>query len=50
MIVAQAVKKYSVFIESEDSLPCSQEPVTDSYADPDESSAYRPTPSLEDPF
>jgi hypothetical protein len=34
---AQLVKKFSAFMELEDSSPCSQEPATGPYPQPDES-------------
>jgi hypothetical protein len=33
-------EKPSLFLEPEGSLPCSQEPTTGSYSEPDESSAH----------
>jgi hypothetical protein len=33
-------------MKSEDSLPCSQEPSTGPYPEPEESSSYHPIPSL----
>jgi hypothetical protein len=37
-------------MENESSLPCSQEPSTDPYPEPDESSPYRPTLPMKDVF
>jgi len=37
-------------MEPEDSLMCSQEPATDLYSEPDESSPHLPTQLPQDPF
>jgi hypothetical protein len=38
------------FMDSKGLLPCSQEPSTGSYPEPDQSSSYHSILSLEDPF
>jgi hypothetical protein len=37
-------------MQPEGLLPCSQEPYTDNYPEPDESSPYHPILALRDPF
>jgi hypothetical protein len=44
--VAQLLKNFTTFYGTRSSLPCSQEPSTGSYPEPDQSSPYHPILSL----
>jgi hypothetical protein len=48
--VAYLVKKFPLFVEYVGSLPCSQEPATGPYPEPDESSPHLHALFLEDLF
>jgi hypothetical protein len=43
-------RTFQHFMESEDSLPCSQEPSTGPYPEPDQSKPYHPMLCFQDPF
>jgi hypothetical protein len=43
LIVAQLAQKLRPFMKPEGSSPCSQQPATEFYPEPDESSAYPQT-------
>jgi hypothetical protein len=44
------LRTFRHFMEPEGSLPCSQEPSTGPYSEPDQFNPYHPILSLEDPF